>query len=356
MVFSLNPTTSLPNHLDLLRHIIDAAALADRRTALTLAVLSKMTQAWVEPIIYTDVNLRHESSGRAFLYTMRTSKTKPPSFFARHVKSLVICSDIEPWLVVDILSVCRGIVNFSYWATPSLSIRQLSSPRFKSISDQGDDHSGPSTEVVAPQRISALFHENHIYPLKPHFNLDFFSRVTHLSILNSWEEWTTWTHAGFDAMPALTHIKFDLNASRPSNMGFQNSELDFTNNLDSCNKTSTTPGSWWLDIKLSSVANTLSEVLNNNRTLRVCILVLRFDIDPTYTAKAIVQLASRKILGSRATNANWFDSRLVFAHEREPFRYGHAHSDHELALWKYAETMVNSQRYVTGYTLLDCSS
>jgi len=46
MVFTLKPTTSLPNHLDLLRHIIDVAALADRRTALKLAVLSRMTQAW----------------------------------------------------------------------------------------------------------------------------------------------------------------------------------------------------------------------------------------------------------------------------------------------------------------------
>ena len=43
---TLNATTSFPIHLDLLRHLVDAAALADRRTALTLAMLSKMTQTW----------------------------------------------------------------------------------------------------------------------------------------------------------------------------------------------------------------------------------------------------------------------------------------------------------------------
>ena len=286
---------------------------------------------------------------------MRTSKTKLPSFFARHVKSLVICSDIETWLVVDILSVCRGIVNFSYWVTPSL--RQSLSPRFISIFDEGAGRRG-HPEEIAPQKMSVLLHENHIYPLKPHFNLVSFSRVTHLSILNSWEEWTAWTHIFSDAMPALTHIKFDLNVqsmpSRPINMRIQDSEPDLTKNLGGWNEVLTTPASWWLGIKLSNVANTLSEVLENSRTLRVCILVLRFDTDPTNTAKIIAHLASGKLSGGRAFAktsggaASWFDSRLVFAHEREPFRYSYAHSKHETTLWKSAEAIVNSQRYITG--------
>ena len=113
------------------------------------------------------------------------------------------------------------------------------------------------------------------------------------------------------------------------------------------------------DIKLFRVANTLSEVLNNSQSLCVCILVLRFDADPAYTAKSITSLASQKLLqvGDRVllgetdvllAAANWFDPRLVFAHEKEPFRYSHAHSKHEMNLWKSAEAMVDSQRYTTG--------
>lgn len=360
MVFTLTSTTSYSDHLDLLRHLIDFAALADRRTALKLAVLSKTTQAWVEPIIYAEVNLRHESCGRAFLSTVRNSKIKPPSFFAQYVRSLVISSDFETQLIVEILSVCRGIVNFSYWATPSYSVRQPLNQRPISMFDEGAGHNGSLNEV-APQRMSVLLHENHIYPLKPHFNLVFFSRVTHLSILNNWTEWTTWTHICSDAMPALTHIKFDLN-SRPSNMGIQtchHSEFGITKNLDSCDEISP-PESLLLEIKLSRVAKTLSEVLNNTQTLCVCILVLRFDTDPSHTAKVIARLTSKNLPGTRVpaktdvSAVNWFDSRLVFAHEREPFRYSHAHSQHEMKLWKSAETIVNSQRYVTGYTLLDC--
>ena len=287
---------------------------------------------------------------------MRNSETKPPSFFAQHVRSLVICSDIKTQLVVEILSVCRGIVNFSYWATPSLSVQQPSSSRFMPI--YGD---GGSLNEVTPQRMSVLLHENHIYPLKPHFNLAFFSAVTCLSILNSWEEWTTWTHICSDVMPALTHIKFDMNVqrsgqSRSSNMGI---ETDLTrNNLYSWNELEvlTTPESLRLDMKLSRVANTLTEVLKNCPTLRVCILVLRFDTDPTYTAKIIIRHASQKLLGNpvlaKTATAGWFDSRLVFAHEREPFRYSHAHSKHEMKLWKSAEAIVDSQRHVAGRVYL----
>jgi hypothetical protein len=254
---------------------------------------------------------------------------------------------------VEILSVCRGIVSFSYWATPSPCARQSPSTNFKSISGQGPN-------IVAPQRMSVLLHENHIYPLKPHFNLAFFSSVTHLSILNSWEEWTTWTHISSDVMPALTHIKFDMNVQRsrpshPSNMEFQNLGFDFRKN-DSWDEPDVLPtsGSRWFDNKLSRVANTLTDVLNNSHTLRVCILVLRFDADPNHTAKFITCLASQKLLGDRVLlktdlpAANWFDPRLVFAHEREPFRYSHAHSKHEMNLWKSAEAKVISQRHISG--------
>lgn len=274
---------------------------------------------------------------------MRSSKSKPPSFFARHVKSLVISSDVEAQLVVEILAVCRGLLNFSYWATPHLSVRRPSR--------------GPSIEV-APQRMSVFLHEHHIHPLKPHFNLVFFSSLTHLSILNSWEDWTTWNYISSDALPALTHIKFDLHVqgSRPCNIGvpnFQNSESESRKNLG-WNEESMTPESLWPDIKLPRVANTLTEVLNHNRTLRVCILLLRFDTDPTYTAKVIARLASQKLFRGRTPPKtdhdtcapHWFDPRLVFAHEREPFRYSHAHSKHEMMLWKSAETIVNSQKPV----------
>lgn len=180
-------------------------------------------------------------------------------------------------------------------------------------------------------------------------------------------------------MPALTHIKFDMNVQRtsPSHHLCHGSDMEIQQNYsefdlmqleneswDESEESLTIPAgspSSWFDMKLFRVANTLSEVLNNSQPLRVCILVLRFDADPAYTAKSITtSLASQKLLdGDRRVlvnaetdvllaAANWFDPRLVFAHEREPFRYSHAHSKHEMNLWKSAEAMVNSQRYTTS--------
>jgi len=49
-----------------------------------------------------------------------------------------------------------------------------------------------------------------------------------------------------------------------------------------------------------------------------------------------------------------FDPRLVFAWEKEVFRFGHAHSIHEKKIWKSSELVVNAQRHLSRYTVLNC--
>lgn len=103
-----------------------------------------------------------------------------------------------------------------------------------------------------------------------------------------------------------------------------------------------------LTSKMEKIASALSEVLNNHALLRVCVVVLRFDSDGARTARAISRLASSKLKTRTAPGHRGFDARLVFAWEKEPFRYSYAHSMQESKIWKSAEAVTKAQRHLSG--------
>jgi len=120
---------------------------------------------------------------------------------------------------------------------------------------------------------------------------------------------------------------------------------------------------------MNRISTALSSVLNNTPSLFVCVVILRFDTSPARTAKSI----SRRLVvpgGAHATygvsgeefnsvsvgdvkelrqaSSKVFDPRLVFAWEKEVFRFSHAHSIHEAKIWKSSETVVKAQRHLSG--------
>ncbi|KAF8152562.1 hypothetical protein B0H34DRAFT_120992 [Crassisporium funariophilum] len=337
------PSPTLP--LEVLRRLFESAARVDKRTASNLATLNRTIQLWIEEIIYAQVILRHNRMARAFLSAMK-SKCKQHAFFGAYVRSLVLPQDIDGPSVLEILSVCRGVVDLSYWATPNSETgHKVRGSHIITYPHPSSFHTdfGLAVCSLAPRKLSVLLHEEHVSPFKPQFNDPFFSSVTHLSIVNKWEDWTSWKGISSETMPNLTHIKFDLNVGNRHNPDDRsNACMKSTTGATSCpGGTVTSP---WLD-KLSKVANALSDILNHRPSLQVCVLLLRFDSEPAQTARFLSRLAGPNFPGCIHVG---FDPRLVFVWEKESFRYNYAHSVQESMVWRSAETVIKAQRQLSG--------
>lgn len=374
------------------------------------------------------VVLRTLRTSCAFLRTIQTPNTKPPNFFAKCVKSLLIYADIDTDSLVTLLTICRGVVNLSYWpstgnayvalpgyntssrllgtptpwnshthsiAAPNLSSSPLSTRQVTKIHVPAvteyfffDLH---SSSRIAPRRLSAMLHDSHpLFIFRPRFEgSSFFADVTHLSVLNRWEEWTAWAghRMNAEALPRLTHLKFDLavgqapESEKPRSLSPSCSRWLETVTVTgspcpsptgSERKMSSSECAW--TSKIASVANAISDVLNRNRSLIVCVLVLRFDSNPARTARLISSAAASKMTCTSERSPSprhtmdtvlydsddmdvdvqssdtppALDPRLVFAWEKESFRYNYAHSEHEKIMWKSAESIAKAQRYMKG--------
>lgn len=78
------PFTNSPP-LDVLRHIVEIAALDDPESACSLARVSRDFQAWVEPVLYRTVVLSFKSHVTNFETTIRTRR-----ILQKYVKDLVV--------------------------------------------------------------------------------------------------------------------------------------------------------------------------------------------------------------------------------------------------------------------------
>ncbi|PPQ86565.1 hypothetical protein CVT25_006157 [Psilocybe cyanescens] len=411
---------------DILRQVFETAAQLDGRITCNLALLSRRIRPWIDEILYSEVVLKTQRTAYAFLRTIQTLNSKPPDFFANCVKSLLIYADIDTDSLVTLLAVCRGVVNLSYWPSsanayadlpgnnkgsqllgtptpwnshshsttaPNLSSAPLSIRQARKIHARAavtdyfffDLH---NSSHISPRKLSVMLHDSHpLFIFRPRFEgSSFFADVTHLSVLNRWEEWTAWAgrRMSTEALPRLTHLKFDLavgqapESERPRSLSPSCSRWLETVTDSSCpspirsERTISTADAW--TNKIASVANAISGVLNRHTSLIVCILVLRFDSNPERTAKLISNAVASRMVYTRAPllspresvqsvhcdqdkmdldiespdSPPTLDPRLVFAWEKESFRYNYAHSEQERAIWKSAEEIAQSQRYLKG--------
>lgn len=402
----------------------------------------QLFQYRIEEIIYEDVNLERESTARAFLRTIQSPTSfKPLGFFANNVKSLSICPELDPADIVTLLSICRGVVDLTYWplchsasgagssahrlrpgrnairqdpwdwsgrrsshsrraTSPALTSPSLSPP---STSYEPLGHRREPTKVklrtgnidstkfalrtlhtlsrISPRRLSLVLHEAHpIFTFQPCFFNTFFASVTHLSILNRWEEWSSWAGGGISSatMPHLTHLKFDLAVGEAPEetdsltrwlQTVTDSPPPMKQYENYCGTDGEDARRIW-DLKMNRISTALSSVLNDAPFLLVCVVILRFDTNPARTAKAISRRlvvprgvrAIDGVFGGEFNPANMgdvndprqgysskgFDPRLVFAWEKEVFRFSHAHSIHEAKIWKSSEAVVRAQRHFSG--------
>lgn len=158
---------------------------------------------------------------------------------------------------------------------------------------------------LRPVKLSVLLH-GFLQPPYRRFQLSFFENITHLSVINTWDDWATWN--GFELLPSLTHLSFDVQVGPRA--------LDQNTTL--------------------LISHVISNILVRCPRLRVCILLLIFDHHPPFTASTI--------LSGMITP----DPRLVFFGSSEPFLEREAHSRRAENVWKLAERTVTRQRLCTG--------
>ncbi|KAJ7202600.1 hypothetical protein GGX14DRAFT_570706 [Mycena pura] len=282
--------------VDTLRIVVELAAREDRRTALKLVLVSRLVASWIDIVLYETVRLHRPRTSDNFLRTIETSRTKPPAFFATHVKSLCILFDMAPEQVVRIASICSGIQNITTWFLPAPCCAAAPC------------HPVPLSCFMSglrPRKVAA-WHGILCSP-DPHVALPFFSHVTHLTVVNIWEEWSTWPWPA-PALRALTHLS-----------------LDFTF------------GSRVLEpAELHCVAGAARALLRRCERLRVCAL----RIDQPERAASVAALAH--LLRPAA------DPRIVFYRHRDPFQIREAHSAAEARVWAALEAAVAQQAAGTG--------
>ncbi|KAJ7186405.1 hypothetical protein C8R46DRAFT_274789 [Mycena filopes] len=267
--------------LDTLRLIFEMAARADKRTALNLVLVSRRVESWIGIVLYESVQLPRQRTSNKFLRTLLTSSTKSSAFFGTHVKSLCILYDM-PWdQLVRVTAICHGIQNLTTWFLPA--------PR-----------SGPITHPLAyflfslrPKKLAAW--HGVLHSPDPHFELPFFSQITHLTVVNIWEEWTVWPNF---VLPTLTHISLDFT------FGLRVLEAE----------------------EMERVCEAVGAILRTCVRVRVCAL----RVDQPADAPTIASMMDRLR----------YEPRAVFFRHHEPFQIRRANSEAERGIWAALEGAV----------------
>ncbi|KAJ7069689.1 hypothetical protein C8F01DRAFT_1113610 [Mycena amicta] len=273
---------------DVLRVIFEMAARADRRTALQLALVSKTTMGWIDLVLYDTVRLRRQQTTDNFLRTIETSTRKPRSFFATKVKSLCILFDIRPQDVARLVTICRGIQNITSWFLPTRPARGAAPLPLPA---------GPLACFMYPLQPTHLSSWHGILTMPdPHLSLPFFSKVTHLTVVNGLEDWCSWPWPD-GALPALTHLS-----------------LDFTFG----SRALSTP-------EIERLGDAVMTILSACPSIVVCGLL----IDQRETATSVVAVAEyfQKLS----------EHRVLLYRNREPFQIREAKSPSEMRFWAMLE-------------------
>ncbi|KAF9018696.1 hypothetical protein BDZ89DRAFT_1165034 [Hymenopellis radicata] len=169
--------------IDVLRHLLEATALDDRKIALTLVLLSKTVREWIDPIIYRRAVLTMEN----ILKFERTVRVRNDvAFFARNVRVLSLAITRSPeyaQAAAHILSICTGVKSLA-WHSFSASF--------------------PPMNSISPTHMSVVEPSSQDMALLP-------PSVTHLALsAETFKDAETLTVMGTRA-PNLTHIMlYDL--------------------------------------------------------------------------------------------------------------------------------------------------
>jgi len=194
------PIRTLPPELE--RDIFEMAVQQYPKDAAKMARVARRVQDWVEPIMYAKVVLNHwfpHADSEMVRLFLRTIESRPPTFFAKHVKSLYL--NVHTQEAARIISVCTGVENLvccdALWSTT-----------------HGQSMYLPSILALSPRRLSVSL--KRIFPPSqtPNFSHSLFANMTHLQVTDrlAFAMWPKFR------LPRLTHLAFPYSPGRdPAN-------------------------------------------------------------------------------------------------------------------------------------------
>ncbi|KAJ7261898.1 hypothetical protein C8J57DRAFT_460102 [Mycena rebaudengoi] len=155
--------------------------------AVQLVLVARRARIWIERLLYETITLSDQELCDKFI---RTLDSRPAQFFIDNVKSLCVPGDLEPLGAQRILKVCQGVINLALW------LPQQPTPLF------------PLICTLRPLRLS--INVNGVYGNgEPDFTHDFFSKVSHLELVDWPADWATCPRLEY-LYPHLTHLAIDL--------------------------------------------------------------------------------------------------------------------------------------------------
>ncbi|KAF6751317.1 hypothetical protein DFP72DRAFT_908122 [Ephemerocybe angulata] len=157
-----------------------------------VALVSKRIQSWVEPVLYRRVFLDKRAKLIAFHSSVVSHPTKPPNFFAMHVKSLAILNNSFPTSeqISMILQECKGVQILLIRVIPCLLFGAGLPPEFRVAFS------------MPLKRLSILLPG---IKYLPHSSL---RGLTHLELLFMTMDpaCASWDWKGLEVMESLTHL------------------------------------------------------------------------------------------------------------------------------------------------------
>ncbi|KAF7378154.1 hypothetical protein MSAN_00239900 [Mycena sanguinolenta] len=183
--------------VELEREIFELAAFLHPEIILTLILVARRVQIWVEPLLYRTLSVHiFVTRPQIFRLPLRAAAkllmANPPSL-RKHAQHVCFVQMRQSSVVADFLSFCGAAVDVACISTtwehyPDLSLLRTQPLRRLSFT------------------LRAL---KQLFPWPDPFNgrHAFFSQITHLRILDWIGEWHTWS--GLAQMPHLTHVSSD---------------------------------------------------------------------------------------------------------------------------------------------------
>lgn len=182
----------LPPELE--RKIFELVAKLNPGMAVCLALVSRRVQLWMEDYLYSTITLSTPELCQRLLYTI---DTRPPSFFAEHVKSLCVPGDISADDAFRVLTVCQGVVNLAYWID---RLSRSNVPHFHATHFHAISSLRPKLLSI---NVGGLFGSSESLD----FTHPFFSQVTHLEVVD-WQ-FSSMTMS-LELLSSLTHLAVDI--------------------------------------------------------------------------------------------------------------------------------------------------
>ncbi|KAJ7689440.1 hypothetical protein B0H17DRAFT_1202331 [Mycena rosella] len=187
--------STLPPELEL--HIFESVAKAspyDAALRLTLMLVARRVQIWVEPLAYHCLVF---SKTNSWTRLKRIAESKPPEFLARHVKSICMpISTVSILEAAEILSACTGVERLACWIDHGVTALPQSIP----------------VQSLALSRLSIEL--SHFLAL-PAALPSLHAQLTHLELIY-WEAHAEHYPATVDLarFPRLTHLALRSDAAR----------------------------------------------------------------------------------------------------------------------------------------------